>query len=123
MLPWVYGIATNICRNHHRSGLRHDSAMRRLVDVTERRGDHDEDIADRIDDQRRLRNVLDRVRELPQGDQDVFVLICWEELSYAAAATALQIPIGTVRSRLARVRRVLRLSDSTPREQRETFDV
>lgn len=42
---------------------------------------------------------------------DVFVLVAWEGLSYAATAEALAIPIGTVRSRLARVRRLLRLTD------------
>lgn len=122
VLPWVYGIATNVCRNHHRSQLRHASAVTRLIDVNAQPADHTEAVADRFDNQRRLRNALDRVRELPQGDQEVFVLVCWEELSYAAAAAALQIPVGTVRSRLARVRRILRLTDTARPERREAFD-
>ena len=70
--------------------------------------DHGVDVAEQLDTERRIQTAIDRVRALPQADQDVFMLVCWEELSYAAAATALQIPIGTVRSRLARVRRILR---------------
>ncbi|HEX3199562.1 MAG TPA: sigma factor-like helix-turn-helix DNA-binding protein [Propionibacteriaceae bacterium] len=41
----------------------------------------------------------------------MFFLVCWEELSYAEAAEALAVPVGTVRSRLARVRRRLRIAD------------
>lgn len=48
---------------------------------------------------------------MPKPEQDVFFLVGWEQLTYAEAARALDIPIGTVRSRLARVRRTLRLTD------------
>ncbi len=110
-LPWIYGIATNVCRNHYRSQLRHASAIARLVDEPAAPSDHGEHVANQVDNQRRVVGAVDRLRQLPQADQDVFVLVCWEELSYEAAAEALGIPIGTVRSRLARVRRRLRLID------------
>jgi len=122
VLPWIYGIATNVCRNHHRSQLRHSSAVTRLAEIGDQPAE-DDAVADQLDNERRLRNVLDRVHALPQADQDVFVLICWEELSYAAAAAALQIPVGTVRSRLARVRRVLRLADTAGNVRDEVSDV
>lgn len=127
VLPWVYGIATNVCRNHRRRQLRHDAALTRLVDAEPSEGDRTDDlgagVAGRLDDERRLRATLERVRQLSQADQDVFVLVCWEELSYAAAAAALQIPVGTVRSRLNRVRRVLRLADTAGNELGEVSDV
>ncbi|MBN2760183.1 MAG: RNA polymerase sigma factor [Rhodobacteraceae bacterium] len=41
---------------------------------------------------------------LPQDQQDVLRLVCFEELSYAEAAEVLDIPKGTVMSRLARAR-------------------
>ena len=41
-------------------------------------------------------------------ERDVVVLVAWEELSYAEVAAVLAIPVGTVRSRLNRARRVLR---------------
>ena len=71
----------------------------------------DRDVVEQLDADRRLARVLEQLRELPRTEQDVFVLVCWEDLSYAQTAQALNIPIGTVRSRLARVRRILRLTD------------
>lgn len=111
VLPWLYGVATNVCRNHARSLRRRDRADARLqlLDVPSAAG-ADERAAERLDAHRNLRAVLRRVGELPPGDQDVFFLVCWEELTYTRAAEALGIPVGTVRSRLARVRRALRLS-------------
>jgi RNA polymerase sigma factor (sigma-70 family) len=75
-------------------------------------------VVGQLADAQRLRRVLERLAELPQRDQDVFFLIGWEELSYAETAQALGIAIGTVRSRLARVRRILKITES-----QEQFDV
>ncbi|WP_344215894.1 RNA polymerase sigma factor [Kribbella sancticallisti] len=41
-------------------------------------------------------------------ERDVLLLYAWEDLSYPEIASALDIPVGTVRSRLHRARRVLR---------------
>lgn len=115
VLPWLYGVATNVCRNHTRSVRRRTRAMARLelvegsggqlVDST---GDH---VAGQLDSDRRLRAMIDRLDELPAADRDVFLLVCWEGLSYPQTAQALGIPVGTVKSRLSRVRRALRLAD------------
>lgn len=40
--------------------------------------------------------------------QEVFVLCGWLDVSYEDAASALEIPVGTVRSRLSRARTRLR---------------
>lgn len=114
VLPWSYGIATNVCRNHLRGDRRHRGAMSRLelLDgaVTSDRS-IDDQVVGRLDADRRLRIALARLAELPPDDQDVFVLVCWEDLTYPQTAQALGIPLGTVRSRLARFRRALRLAD------------
>jgi RNA polymerase sigma-70 factor (ECF subfamily) len=47
-------------------------------------------------------------------DRDVLLLIAWADLSYAEVAEALGIPIGTVRSRLSRARRILRAALPDP---------
>ena len=39
---------------------------------------------------------------LPVADRDTLVLVVWGELTYAEAAAALSVPIGTIRSRIAR---------------------
>lgn len=115
VLPWLYGVATNVCRNHARSQRRRHTALARLqlVDRADAEGSDrlGDGIAARIDSDRRVRAALDRLATLAPGDQDVFVLVCWEDQSYAQTARALDIPVGTVRSRLARVRRELRLAD------------
>ena len=46
--------------------------------------------------------------ELNQGDRDVLLLIAWEGLTYDEVGHALAIPVGTVRSRLNRARRLVR---------------
>ncbi len=44
---------------------------------------------------------------LPEPFRDVALLVDWHDLSYDAAATILDVPVGTVRSRLFRARRIL----------------
>jgi RNA polymerase sigma-70 factor (ECF subfamily) len=50
-------------------------------------------------------------------EQEVIALCVWAGLGYADAAVAMGVPIGTVRSRLARARERLReLAPDAPRE-------
>ena len=53
-------------------------------------------------------DVLSALKALPPGFQEVIVLADVEELSYKEIATVLEIPIGTVMSRIHRARRLLR---------------
>jgi RNA polymerase sigma-70 factor (ECF subfamily) len=55
-----------------------------------------------------MRMLLGVFSRLPRREQDVIALCDWSALPYEDAAVALGIPIGTVRSRLARGRRRLR---------------
>ncbi len=54
------------------------------------------------------REVLDALGELPAGFQEIVLLCDVEELSYKEIARVLEVPIGTVMSRLHRARRLLR---------------
>ena len=60
------------------------------------------------DDVVELRSVVGALRQLPDEQREVLLLVALEELSYREAADALGIPIGTVMSRLARGRERLR---------------
>ena len=54
-----------------------------------------------------LAAVRVRIGALPEELRSVLVLVCVEELSYREAAEILEIPIGTVMSRLSRARQSL----------------
>lgn len=63
------------------------------------------------------------VDRLPDGQRAVLLLVAVEELSYAEAARALGVPIGTIMSRLGRAREKLRAwldAGSTPEPTRAT---
>ena len=55
-----------------------------------------------------LGTVEGALRSLPEDQRTVLLLVCVEEMSYAQAAAILEIPVGTVMSRLARGRATLR---------------
>ena len=52
--------------------------------------------------------VVDALAEVPHDFRDVLVLVDIGEFSYAEAAQILDIPVGTVMSRLHRARRILK---------------
>jgi RNA polymerase sigma factor (sigma-70 family) len=52
--------------------------------------------------------VAAAIESLPDGEREALLLFAWEELSYQHVAEALELPIGTVRSRLSRARARLR---------------
>jgi RNA polymerase sigma factor (sigma-70 family) len=110
VLPWLYGIATNVIRNRRRSERRFSAALRR-VPKPDSEPSFDELADARIDDVRQMERVRALVERLPRHEQDVFALCAWSELSYEDAALALDVPIGTVRSRLSRARTRLRELD------------
>src|SRR5882762_431982 len=61
-------------------------------------------------------SIVDALAEVPHDFRDVVVLVDIGEFSYADAAQILDIPIGTVMSRLHRGRRILKknLADGVP---------
>jgi RNA polymerase sigma-70 factor (ECF subfamily) len=72
-------------------------------------------MAARAEAAEQMRSVLMRVATLPRKHQDVVALCVWSQLSYEEAAAALGIPIGTVRSRLARARAAVAELGDAPR--------
>jgi len=113
--PWLYGIATNLIGRHRRAEVRLYRALARTgADPVA------EPFTDRVDDRvsastaaRRLAAALAR---LSAEYRDTLLLVTWGDLSYDEAATALGVPVGTVRSRLSRARSRLRrtLGETNP---------
>ena len=105
-LPWLLGVAFNLSRNASRSQRRFQAAVARLPrdDVS---ADHADAVAERLDDQRRVREALEAVGRLSEDERAVIALVALGDLTYEEAALALRVPVGTVRSRLFRARRRL----------------
>jgi RNA polymerase sigma-70 factor (ECF subfamily) len=66
-----------------------------------------QDAGDSLDRANDIERVRAAVLELPRVHREVIALCDLEELSYATAASVLDCPIGTVRSRLSRARALL----------------
>jgi RNA polymerase sigma factor (sigma-70 family) len=106
--PWLYGIATRLLAHHHRSEARRLRATARLVATRDQESDPTENLLDAVDARALWPVVAEALASLPEGERDVLILYAWEDLSYQDIATALGVPVGTVRSRLNRARRRLR---------------
>ena len=98
---WLYAITSRLCLNRLASGERRmaregEESLERL------RGDADPAAhVERVE----LEAALQRaITELPEERRIVVVLRDFEGLSYEEIATALDLPLGTVRSRLYRAR-------------------
>jgi len=106
--PWLYGIATNLIAHHRRSEARRIHATVRLLTSRPPSDDPTEQVAARLDAADLWPRVAEALAHLPDGERDALLLYAWEELSYDEIATALGVPIGTVRSRINRARQKLR---------------
>ena len=101
--PWLYGIATNLIGAHRRDEARQDRIRQAAAAEPEVPGHADRVAADVT--ARAVRALLDgALAALPDGDRDVLLLIAWEQLTYQEVSRALDIPVGTVQSRLHRAR-------------------
>jgi RNA polymerase sigma factor (sigma-70 family) len=106
--PWLLGVATNVARGHYRSNRRYRAAANAAAQVETTLADHADEVAGRLDDRRRIAAALRALAALRRPEREVLTLCLWEGLEYTAAAEALGIAVGTVRSRLSRARVKLR---------------
>jgi RNA polymerase sigma factor (sigma-70 family) len=103
-LPWLYGIGSNLLLKHRR-----DEARRLRVSARMAVGPQDRRANAAAPEARVLfSRVADAIEALPAAEREALLLFAWEELSYQDMAEALDLPIGTVRSRLSRARGRLR---------------
>ena len=112
--PWLYGIASNLLRQQfRREGREMRAFARSRVDPVQVAGPVEPAGAE----------LAAALAELTDGERDVIFLYAWTDLGYDDIAAALEVPIGTVRSRLNRGRSKLRelLEDErrTPNEDND----
>lgn len=107
--PWLYGISAKVISQQLRADGRRARAMAAtpLPRPAELPVD---DIASRIIAEQLRPRLYGVLAELSRGDRELVLLVAWAGLSYDEVAQALEIPLGTVRSRLHRVRARIRRS-------------
>ncbi|WP_084467970.1 RNA polymerase sigma factor [Actinokineospora inagensis] len=106
-LPWLYAVAGNIARTEHRRSTRFLRALRRLP--TDGVGeDHADAVVERVDVDRRTRQVSHAVQSLPRAEREAVQLCLLGGVPVADAAALLGIAEPSVRARLSRARSRLR---------------
>jgi RNA polymerase sigma-70 factor (ECF subfamily) len=106
--PWLYGIATRLLLRHRRDEDRRLRASARLRLEEGGGAGGEEKLLGALDARALLPRVADAIVALPDAERDALLLFAWEDQSYEAIAAALEVPVGTVRSRLNRARKRLR---------------
>src|ERR1700674_2899224 len=99
---WLFTILHNLAVNHLRRGAwgaRAGSSSRSSASAVPAPSTQEDAL--RRDD------ILGAVGQLPDDQRSVLLLVSIEDVTYAEAARILDIPIGTVMSRLARARKRL----------------
>ncbi len=107
-LPWLLGITSIVARRHRVAEAR----QWRAFEASASRGDHAaedglDELHDRLDAQAMMPALARRIAALSARDRETLLLYAWGDLTYEEIADALGVPVGTVRSRLNRVRRRL----------------
>ncbi|MDA8419703.1 MAG: sigma-70 family RNA polymerase sigma factor [Pseudomonadota bacterium] len=97
---WLFSILTNCFRDHFRR-------QREMEDIDEIDVPHDETPETENSQLEIVRKVRAAVTRLPEGQRQVITLVDLEGFSYVEVARVLDIPIGTVMSRLCRARDAL----------------
>jgi RNA polymerase sigma factor (sigma-70 family) len=100
--PWLYGIAINLLRHHFRSTQRGENAGRRAMSLAELTAI--EQPLQQLESQALGPRLAQALERLPVLDREALLLLAWGELDYREIARALNIPVGTVRSRIHRAR-------------------
>jgi RNA polymerase sigma factor (sigma-70 family) len=104
---WLFGIALNLARNQVRRNcaMQCDSVEDSFI---EQIADLHADPASVIEQRQIVRMVEAHLAQLPQKIRTTFEAVLEGECSYEQAATMLEVPIGTIRSRVSRVRSTIR---------------
>lgn len=119
---WLLRIVHNLAIDNARRNQRHPEQLGFDADdyyLYDRLGGHQVDDVERLIDRLSPGPVLDALGELPEAFRDVVVYVDLGDLSYQETADVLEIPVGTVMSRLHRGRRALKkaLADAAGPEE------
>lgn len=105
---WLCGVARNECRNLSRGQQRQLRVVGRIDQQPRQKRSNVDDWLAHEDAMRRINEVLGRI---PDAQREVVEMVAWAGLGMAETAAALKVPVGTVKSRLARARKTLATSE------------
>ncbi|MET3824188.1 RNA polymerase sigma-70 factor (ECF subfamily) [Burkholderia sp. PvR073] len=105
-LSWMFSIIQSIWLNdlrqrNHRNGLVLELSDALLETVSDPGSAPETGLA--------IRQIIDAVERLPESQRTALLLVSVDGLSYQQAADTLDIPIGTIMSRISRARKAIRL--------------
>jgi len=103
MLVWLLSIA----HNAHLDGRRREGRIA-VTDPDELRQTQDRQGSDPGPDVGLRLDLLAALHRLGPDQREALLLVCVEQLTYAEVAEVMQVPIGTVMSRVCRARATLR---------------
>ncbi len=104
--PWLLGIAANLVRRHLRQNQRMWRAYLRELGARQVHNlDVGTEVVNRLDAKRLAERLAEVLLSLRAEDREVLLLYGLGELTYEEISQSLNLPLGTVRSRLARARR------------------
>jgi RNA polymerase sigma factor (sigma-70 family) len=111
-LPWLLGVARLLLRNTVRARRRYQAALTKagaeLAADAGQLADPADRIADRLDSERQAAQLRQAIARLPRPQREAVELCLLAGLDYGAAAIAMGVSVGTVKSRLHRARHRLR---------------
>jgi RNA polymerase sigma-70 factor (ECF subfamily) len=109
-LPWLLGIASKLILHQRRRFVRYLAAVER-ASAEIRTVDQEGDLSSadrRLDAPADWAMMRTALLTLSDTDRELLLLVAWDQLSYEEAAAVLDLPLGTVRSKLHRARAHLR---------------
>jgi RNA polymerase sigma-70 factor (ECF subfamily) len=106
--PWLFGILTRELGRHERAERAHYRALARSAASSTPADSPADAVVDRVSAGAARNQLAAALAALPARDRDVLLLVAWGDFAYGDVASALDIPVGTVRSRLNRARRKVR---------------
>ncbi len=100
LLPWAFKVCRNLWIDEYRARKVRENAVQN-IDLQEQ---HSSDDSERAAAQMRLKEVNVAMSKLPDDQRSVLALVAIQGFSYREAAQVLEVPTGTIMSRLARAR-------------------
>jgi RNA polymerase sigma factor (sigma-70 family) len=119
-LPWLLGVARLVLRNATRSRTRYQSALGRvgasLLAARSGPSDPADVVVGQLESERQLTELRAAIAGLPARHREVIELCVYAGLDQQAAAIALGVSVGTVKSRLHRARQRLAIDLGAPQQ-------